>query len=204
MNKDLNRIGISVSKIVGNAIVRNKVKRLVRENYNKYKKNIKVGYDFIDEEGALFCGQAAREIIPFVKSRVETCRTDGCLVIYLQDSHSEDDREFEKFPPHSVTGTWGHEIIPELAPQEGDIVIQKRRYSGFFETQLGDLLEKHQIQDVEVVGVCTNICVMDTVGGLANRDYNITVPRAGVADFDAEFHEFALKRMDKIYGARIV
>jgi len=83
-------------------------------------------------------------------------------------------------------------------------VIQKRRYSGFFETELGDFLRKHHIQDVEVVGVCTNICVMDTVGGLANRDYNITAPRAGVADFDAEFHEFALKRMDKTYGARIL
>ena len=160
--------------------------------------------DFVDEKGALYCGQSAREIIPFVKSRVEACRTGECLVIYLQDSHAEDDKEFEKFPPHSVTGTWGHEIIPELAPKEGDIVIQKRRYSGFFETQLGDLLEKHQIQDVEVVGVCTNICVMDTVGDLANRDLNVTVPKAGVADFDQEFHEFALNRMDKIYGAKIV
>lgn len=159
--------------------------------------------DFVDEKGALYCGQTARDIIPFVKVRVDASRKSGDLVIYLQDSHAEDDKEFERFPKHSVIGTWGHRVIPELAPQQGDIVIQKRRYSGFFETELSNLLRKHNIQDVEVVGVCTNICVMDTVGGLANRDYNVTVPRAGVADFDPEFHEFALKRMDKIYGAKV-
>ncbi|NVL91137.1 MAG: cysteine hydrolase [Desulfobacterales bacterium] len=159
--------------------------------------------DFVDEKGALYCGQSSRDAIPFIKSRIDAFRKSGDLVIYLQDSHAEDDKEFEKFPKHSVVETWGHQIISELAPQQGDIVIQKRRYSGFFETELSDLLKRHNIQDVEVVGVCTNICVMDTVGGLANRDYNITVPRAGVADFDSEFHEFALKRMDKIYGANV-
>ena len=75
--------------------------------------------------------------------------------------------------------------------------------SVFFETELNDFLKKHGIQAVEVLGVCSNICVMDTVGGLANRDYTIVVPRAGVADFDPESHEFALKRMDKIYGAKV-
>ena len=159
--------------------------------------------DFVDEKGALYCGQPARDIIGFIKDRTEAYRERGDLVIYLQDSHAEDDKEFEKFPKHSVVGTWGHQIIPELDPQEGDVVIQKRRYSGFFETELSDLLKKHSIQAAEVVGVCTNICVMDTVGGLANREYDITVPRAGVADFDPDFHEFALKRMDKIYGARV-
>ena len=160
--------------------------------------------DFVDEKGTLYCGPSAQEIIPFIKDRIADYRKTGSSVIYIQDSHSEDDKEFEKFPKHSVSGTWGHQIVPELAPRQEDVVIQKRRYSGFFETELGDLLRKHDIRDVEVVGVCTNICVMDTVGGLANRDYNITVPRAGVADFDPEFHEFALKRMGKIYGARIV
>jgi nicotinamidase-related amidase len=160
--------------------------------------------DFVDVKGALYCGPPARDIIPFINNRIADYRKTGDAVIYIQDSHSEDDKEFERFPRHSVSGTWGHRIVPELAPRQGDVVIQKRRYSGFFETELGDWLTKKQIRDVEVVGVCTNICVMDTVGGLANRDYDITVPRAGVADFDAEFHEFALKRMDKIYGARIV
>jgi len=45
---------------------------------------------------------------------------------------------------------------------------------------------------------------MDTVGGLANRDYRITVPRQGVADFDPDFHLFALKRMKQTYGANIL
>lgn len=160
--------------------------------------------DFVDEKGALYCGPSARNIIPFIKTRIGDYRKTGDAVIYIQDSHLEDDKEFERFPKHSVSGTWGHQIVRELAPQPGDVVIQKRRYSGFFETELGDLLREQDIRDVEVVGVCTNICVMDTVGGLANRDYNIIVPRAGVADFDAEFHEFALKRMDKIYGAKIL
>ncbi len=124
-------------------------------------------------------------------------------MIYLQDSHAEDDKEFERFPKHSVVGTLGHQIIPDLALQQDDIVIQKRRYNGFFETELNDLLKKHDVRAVEMVGVWTHICVMDTVGELANRDYIIAVPRAGVADFDPEFHEFALKRMDKIYGAKI-
>ncbi len=160
--------------------------------------------DFVDEKGALYCGQTSRDIIPFIKDRIEDYRKTGDLVVYLQDSHAVDDKEFEKFPKHSVTGTWGQQVVAELAPKPEDVVIQKRRYSGFFETELSDLLEERNIRDVEVVGVCTNICVMDTVGGLANRDCSITVPRSGVADFDLEFHEFALKRMDKIYGAKIV
>jgi len=158
--------------------------------------------DFADEKGTLYF-ESAREIIPFVKDRIEDYRKTGELIIYLQDSHSEDDKEFEKFPKHAVGGTWGSEVLPALAPQQGDVMIQKKRYSGFFETELADVLKEHDIQHVELVGVCTSICIMDTVGGLANRDYHVTVPRAGVADFDPEFHEYALKRMDKIYGTEI-
>lgn len=160
--------------------------------------------DFVDEKGALYCGQSAKDIIPFIKSRLEDYRKSGDLIIYMQDSHEEDDKEFEKFPKHSVTGTWGSQIIPDLVPEEEDVVIPKRRYSSFYDTALSDMLKKYDIEEVEVVGVCTNICVMDTVGGLANRDYAVTVPKAGVADFDPQSHAFALKRMDTIYGANIV
>ena len=69
--------------------------------------------------------------------------------------------------------------------------------------RLIEVLQDKGVSEAEVVGVCTSICVMDTVGGLANRDYRSTVPIKGVADFDPEFHEFALKRMKQLYGANV-
>ena len=160
--------------------------------------------DFIDEKGALFCGRSARGIVPSIRQKIENYRSRKLTVIFLQDAHDENDAEFEKFPRHCITGTWGSEVIPELAPGPADIVVTKKRYSGFYGTDLDKILADCKVNEVEVVGVCTSICVMDTVGGLANRDYSISVAADGVADFDQEFHEFALKRMGQLYGARIV
>lgn len=159
--------------------------------------------DFIDEKGALYCGPSAREIVPFVRLRLEAHRRAGSLVVFLHDAHAEDDLEFEKFPRHCVAGTWGSRIIDELAPRTNETVLPKTRYSGFYGTDLEKVLVDFGPEAVEVVGVCTSICVMDTVGGLANRDYRITVPTAGVADFDTEAHRFALQRMERLYGATI-
>ena len=160
--------------------------------------------DFIDPKGVLFCGESAQAIVPYVRKRLDAYRGADHPVIFLQDAHASDDKEFEKFPPHCVAGTWGSEIISALAPQVGERVIPKTRYSGFFGTPLDHILSEVQPHLVEVVGVCTSICVMDTVGGLVNRDFNVKVPHQGVADFDPEAHNQALRRMDKIYGALIV
>ena len=160
--------------------------------------------DFIDEKGALFCGKAARDIIPFVRQKIDTYHRLKDTVIYLQDAHDENDAEFEKFPRHCIAGTWGSEIIPELAPAPDDVIVPKKRYSGFYGTHLDNILVDRRIAEVEVLGVCTSICVMDTVGGLANRDYRISVAVDGVADFDQAFHEFSLKRMAQLYGARMI
>ena len=160
--------------------------------------------DFIDEKVSLYCGIAAREIIPFIKERLMLYRKNNDPVIYLADSHDENDKEFERFPAHCITGTWGNEIVPELTPAPGESVILKKRFSGFFGTDLENILKSSNINKVELVGVCTSICVMDTAGGLANMDFQITVPINCVADFDQEFHEFALKRMNRVYGADVV
>jgi nicotinamidase-related amidase len=151
----------------------------------------------------LYCGQTARDIVPFVRQRLEAHRQAGSLVVFLHDAHAEDDLEFEKFPKHCVAGTWGSQVITELEPKDGEFLVPKTRYSGFYDTDLEKVLKDVGPAEVEVVGVCTSICVMDTVGGLANRDYPTKVPAAGVADFDAEAHRFSLQRMERLYGAVI-
>ncbi len=160
--------------------------------------------DFLEEGGALFCGKEARKIIPFIQEKINQARRERDLVIYICDAHREGDLEFGMFPKHCLEGTKGARIIKELKRQDADIVIKKARYSGLYGTDLEKILKEHQAEEVEIVGVCTSICVMDTVGSLRNRDYKVIVYKDGVADFDGEAHQFALKRMEKIYGAKVI
>ena len=160
--------------------------------------------DFLDKKGALYCGDKAREIIPFVKERIKIARRDKEVIIFLADSHKKNDLEFNLFPKHCVENTPGSEIIPELKVKVEDYIIRKTRYSGFYKTDLEEVLKKNNVKEIEVVGVCTSICVMDTVGGLKNRDYSVKIYKESVADFDFAAHKFALKRMENIYGAEIV
>jgi nicotinamidase/pyrazinamidase len=158
--------------------------------------------DFVRPDGALPCGDAAA-IVPFVMEKIADARRRGGRVIYLCDAHLPDDPEFSIWPLHCVDGTFGAKIIDALAPIPGDVVLKKRKYSGFFGTGLHDIIKELKPQKAEVVGVCTSICVMDTVGGLSDREIPVTVYKDGVADFDAEMHVCALKRMEKIYRAKV-
>lgn len=162
--------------------------------------------DFIKEDGKLFCGPTVRDIVPVIKKKLQAAREAGTLIIYLCDAHAEDDKEFEKFEPHCIKGTAGAEIIEELTPADSEMeyIVYKTRYSGFYNTKLENILRRAKVDQAEVVGVCTNICVMDTVGDLANRDYGVLVDKTAVADFDQDAHASALTRMQGIYGATIV
>lgn len=161
--------------------------------------------DFIDPDGKLFIGETGLDIIEPVAAKVQEYRDNDNPIIFLCDNHEEDDLEFQRFPAHCINGTTGAMIIDRLNPDdENEFIIGKTRYSGFYGTQLNQVLFDLNPELVEVVGCCTSICVMDTVGGLANQDYNVQIPLDCVADFDQEAHEFALKRMGGIYGAKLV
>jgi nicotinamidase-related amidase len=160
--------------------------------------------DFVEKGGALDCGDRAREIVPFVHRKIEEYRREKQLVVFVCDSHRPDDPEFQLFPRHSIKGTEGARIIAALPIGQKDISIEKTRYSAFYNTGLEKTLRKHRVDQVHIVGVCTSICVMDTVGDLRDRDYPVIVYQDGVADFDPEAHRFSLRRMEKIYGAKIV
>ena len=160
--------------------------------------------DFINPDGALYCGDTSRKIIPFIKGKIAEFQRSDDLVVFICDSHEEDDLEFKMFPKHSVAGTEGAEIIDELTVREKDVIVRKKRYSAFYGTNLDVILQENDVSEVAVVGVCTSICVMDTVGDLRNRDYEVIVCKKGVADFDQKAHQFALERMSNVYGAKVV
>ena len=159
---------------------------------------------FMSPEGTLYCGDAARQIIPHVRRLAEQEAAAGGLIIFTADTHAPDDAEFAMFPPHCVAGTAEVEIIPELAGLAArHHILPKRRYSAFFETDLAQRLADFRPDKLVVVGDCTDICVMHTVADARNRDYPVEVPAAAVASFDPEAHAWALRHMERILGARI-
>lgn len=160
--------------------------------------------DFIDLGGSLNCGQAGLDIIPFVKEKICDYRKEGHKIIYICDNHQEDDKEFDMFSKHCVVGTEGAKIIEELKVEQGDKIINKRRYSAFFGTELDLYLREKEIKDISIVGVCTNICVLYTTADARNLAYDVRVYEKGLASFDKEAHRFALKEMGTTLGAEIV
>lgn len=159
--------------------------------------------DFIRPDGLLYCGEAGEKIVPFVKAKIDEFRAAGATVIFICDRHESDDLEFKRFPQHCVAGTPGAEVITELRfDGYAENITGKQRYSAFFNTDLDEQLE--DIDEIAVVGVCTNICVLYTVEGLCNLDKRVTVYRDGVASFDQAAHEFALRQMADVLGAAVV
>ena len=62
-----------------------------------------------------------------------------------------------------IYGTWGADIIEELEPKQGDIVIRKQKYDGFIGTNLDIVLGTYGIKYLVFIGTATNICVESTL-----------------------------------------
>ena len=161
-------------------------------------------HDFAHEGGALYCGPSIQRIVPVIQAELERARGSGEPIVYLTDAHLPDDAEFQMFPPHAIVGTAGAQIIPELAPRDTDVVIPKRRYSGFFGTDLDITLREKSVDTLRLVGDCTNICVLYTAADARNLGYAVEVVEEGVTSFDEEAHRDALRELEKTLGARIL
>lgn len=149
--------------------------------------------------------------IPRVRAIVDAEMAAGTPVVFTKDSHVENDAEFKMFPPHCIVGTDEHPLAEELRDLEpkAAAVIQKRRYSAFFETDLDRVLRDLRPDEVHICGFCTDICVLHSTSDLRNRDYDVVVLSEGCETFDAPGHDhdevnrWALGHMESILGARV-
>jgi nicotinamidase/pyrazinamidase len=160
--------------------------------------------DFVREDGALYCGPSIAKVVPVIQRELERARSAAEPVVYLTDEHLPDDAEFAHVPPHAIKGTKGASIVPELAARAGDVVIPKRRFSGFFGTDLDITLRERGVDTLRLVGDCTNICVLYTAADARNLGYAVEVLRDGVTSFDLEAHADALRELEKTLGATIL
>ncbi|HBO68910.1 MAG TPA: nicotinamidase [Deltaproteobacteria bacterium] len=147
-----------------------------------------------------------RGILPALRRRVRGARRRGELVVYLCDAHRKNDPEFARmgWPPHAVSGTPGAAVVGELSPEPGDVVVEKKSYSGFHRTGLAGVLRRHGIRSLSLSGCVTNICILYTAADAAMRGYGVTVEERLVAGLDRKSHAFALDQMEKVLGVRVL
>ncbi len=157
--------------------------------------------DFIT--GVLKCGRA-RRIIPYIQSLLDFSRKKGTPIIYANDAHLPGvDKEFELWPSHAVVGTNGAEVIDELKPKERDYIIQKRRYSAFYETSLDLLLRELKVDTLVLAGLLTNVCVQHTAADAFFRGYDLIVPKNCVEALTEEDQKAGIKYLKTFYGCKI-
>jgi ureidoacrylate peracid hydrolase len=100
-------------------------------------------------------------------------------------------------------GSWGFELIDALRPGLSDLVLDKPRYSAFYETPLEVTLREKDVDTLLLAGTTTNCCVDSTMRDAYYRDFNVIVVSDCVAGFGGEenLHEATLQNARLLFGA---
>ncbi|MBS4750733.1 cysteine hydrolase [Carnobacteriaceae bacterium zg-ZUI78] len=166
--------------------------------------------DFIDDNGALTCGENGKAIEEKIMELVKTFNKRQDYVIFAIDKHERDDvyhPETKLYPPHNIEDTQGRVLYGKLeqyAKAHPECYqMAKRRYSAFSGTELDHRLRERHIEVIHLCGVCTDICVLHTAIDAYELGYKIVIHEKAVASFNEDGHRFALDHFEKVLGATI-
>jgi ureidoacrylate peracid hydrolase len=151
-------------------------------------------------------------IIDRDKKIIKVCRSSGIKIIYLRMGYKPDlsDAGGPDSPNYAkehglaamrrhpelkgrflVIGSWDWQIIDELKPQPGDIIINKQRYSGFVNTELDTILRTNNIKYLLFIGLATNVCVESTLRDAYFHEYFPILISDGCGNVGPEFTQKA-------------
>jgi ureidoacrylate peracid hydrolase len=175
---------------------------------------------YLDLAGFDISGAPA--VIRNIKGVLETARGAGMPVIYFQNGwdadyveaggpgspnwHKSNALKTMREKPELegkllARGGWDYELVEELAPQPGDIVLAKSRYSGFFNSQLDSVLRSRGVRTIVFVGIATNVCVESTLRDGFMLEYFGVVLADATHQAGPEFlQEAALYNIEKFFG----
>ncbi|MEA2281888.1 MAG: ureidoacrylate peracid hydrolase [Solirubrobacteraceae bacterium] len=150
-------------------------------------------------------------MVPRLARLLDGARAAGTLVIYVQmtvlPGHRSESPAQIRFNRrlhlastgeplgYTADGSEGQEIIPELEPADGDLMVKKYRSSGFWGTNLDMLLRSNGIQSVVMAGCTTEGCVESTARDALFNDYYVVIAEDCVASDDRSQHDASLLLM---------
>lgn len=134
---------------------------------------------------------------------IAACREKGIKIIYTRHIGREDAiglpnnevLDESGRPVYYRSDSDAKDVIDELAPQPGDIVIDKHRWSGFYETSLDLILRSLQIKHVVMGGFVTDGCLLTSVFDAYARDYQVNLVKDVCAATNAGSHKAAILMM---------
>ncbi len=165
--------------------------------------------DFVT--GKLPCGQPAIDLEARICELTQQFVDQGDFVVMAVDLHEEGDTlhpEHALFPPHNIRGTSGRDLYGKLQEvysnnKESIYWMDKTRYSSFCGTDLELQLRMRGIEEIHLVGVCTDICILHTAVDAYNKGFKVVVHEDGVASFNEQGHEWALTHFTNSLGAQV-
>lgn len=148
---------------------------------------------------------ALEEMVANSAAITKAARAAGVPVIFSDDAHIPGlDRELELWGNHGIAGTEDAQPAALLDACDNDYIIPKRRYDGFFQTDLDLTLRELGVDTLIVVGADTNICVLQTLAGAYFRGYKTVVAADATATFLIGTQEQGLEYFTRCYDSRVV
>ena len=157
--------------------------------------------DFVT--GALKC-ERGQAIVPKTAQLLKQARLHGVPVIFCNDAHLKDiDHECRLWGEHAIAGTYGAQVIDELELCPKDYVVPKRRYSGFFHTDLDLLLRELGVDTVIMTGLHTHMFVRHTSADAYSLGYRIVVASDATDSFTETDYQNGIEYLKSVYGAQV-
>ena len=171
---------------------------------------IDMSNDFVDDNGSLTAGKVAQDIEGAIIKRLNMFFERGDIIVFCMDSHIEDDPHFQLWAPHNIKGTWGSDLYGSLFEwynERKDLknvyFVEKSEYDAFYKTDLENILKQNCVENVYVSGVCTDICVFNTVYGAYKAGFKTFVAADECATF-TQNQKIFLDHMNTIYKTEII
>ena len=144
------------------------------------------------------CGpHASADVVARSARLAEAFRAAGATVVLVNVAFSKDRRDVlappvdSPNPPTTPPSDWS-ELVPEIGPRDGDLLISKHQWGAFYGTELDLQLRRRGVRTIVLCGIATNFGVESTARDAWERGYAIVFAEDAMAGLAAEAHQFAI------------